>query len=165
MTLSGAAIIAFLLLPFLGLPAVAHGQTGTQGNLGCDVYDNCALRVQHRFFSDKVVRGTESIHVARIGFGTPPLEDLFTRSDSAAVSFDQFRTDHSRSVWLTVLGGIEFIGGIVAESQGNDDLAVGLSIGGTIIEVAATIFRTRANEHLSNSIWWYNRSLTVGGVR
>lgn len=165
MTLTGASRIAFLLLSFLGLPSVAHGQAGTQGNLGCDVYDSCALRVQHRFFSDRVVRGTEGIQVARIGFGTPPLEELFSRSDSAAVSFDQFRTDHSRSVWLTVLGGIEFIGGLVAESQGYDDLAVGLSISGIMIEVAATIFRTKANEHLSNSIWWYNRSLTVGGVR
>ncbi len=37
--------------------------------------------------------------------GLPPLGEFLARSDSAALSFDQFRTDHARSSWLTVLGG------------------------------------------------------------
>ena len=56
-----------------------------------------------------------------------------------------------------------FIGGLVAESQGNEDWAVGLSIGGTIVEVFAAIFRSKADEHLSHAIWWYNESLASPG--
>jgi hypothetical protein len=40
-----------------------------------------------------------------------------------------------------------------------------LSISGVAIELAAMLFRTRADEHLSRAIWWYNESLTPEGVR
>jgi hypothetical protein len=165
MTLSGSLQIAVLLFVFSGTPAVIHGQTDTQTTLDCDIYDDCALRVQHNLLSSNIVRGPESTRVARIGFGTPPLENLFARSEVAAASFGLFRTDHTRASWLTVLGGVEFLAGIIAGARGNDDLAMALAIGGTVIEVVGAIFRTKANEHLSHSIWWYNQSLSEKGGR
>jgi hypothetical protein len=66
---------------------------------------------------------------------------------------------------MTVLGGIEIVGGLVARSQGEDDWAMALSISGIVIEVVGTVFRTRADEHLSKAIWWHNASLSEGRAR
>ena len=165
MTLSSASRIAFLSFVFLGAPKVTHGQTSAQTILDCDAYASCALRVQYGLLNTKIVRGTESTDLARIGLGTPPLEALFARSDPSAISFDLFSADHARSSWLAVLGGIGFVGGLIAGARGDEDWAAGFSIGGTAFEVGAAIFRTKANEHLSKAIWWYNESLTRRGAR
>jgi hypothetical protein len=162
MTRPRASRTAGLLLALLGLPAVTHGRTNAQELPVCEAYNTCALRVQYRLLGTEIVRGAENTRVARIGWGTPPLEELFARSDQATTRFDRFRTDHGRASWLAVLGGIEIIGGLVARSQGADDWALGLSISGVAVEVAARIFSTRADEHLSQAIWWYNASLAEG---
>jgi hypothetical protein len=165
MTLPNPSRIATLLLGFLALASVTHGQTAAQEILGCDVFEDCALRVKYGFLRTEVVRGTENSRVARIGLGTPPLHELFSRSERAALSFERFRVDHKRSSWLTIVGGIEIAAGLVARSQDNEGLAAALSISGFVIEIAAMVFRTRADEHLSQAIWWYNESLPRGGVR
>lgn len=165
MTLPNPSRIAILMLGFLAFPAVTHGQAGTQEVLGCDVFEDCALRVRHRLFRTEVVRGTEDSRVARIGLGTPPLNELFSRSEPATLSFERFRVDHRRSSWLTILGGIEIAAGLIARSQKNPDWVRPVFISGVIIELAAMVFQTRADEHLSQAIWWYNESLARGGVR
>jgi hypothetical protein len=165
MTLSRGSRLAVLLLLILGCPHLIRAQDAPPSILGCDVYESCALRVQYRFFRNEVVRGPESTSVTRIGLGTPPLEELFARSDSALVSFHEFRKDHIRSSWLMVLGGLEFVGSLVAEANGKDDLAVGLSIGGIVLEVIGAVFRTKADEHMSKAIWWHNESLAAGPIR
>jgi len=165
MTPSSASRIGLLTLLILGAPTVTHGQTRTQATRGCDAYDSCALRVQHHLFSNKIVRGTDDTEVARIGFRTPALQGLFARSDRAAISFDLFREDHVRSSWLGLLGGIGFVGGLVAGARGNKDWAAGLSISGTLFSVGSGIFRTKANEHLSKAIWLYNVSLSDRSAR
>ena len=165
MTRSNAPRIAFLLFVFLGAPTVTHGQTNVESNLNCDAYASCSLRVQHGLLNTRIVRGAESTHLARIGLGTPPLEELFARTDASAISFDQFSADHARSSWLAVLGGIGFVGGMIARARGNEDWAAGLSIGGTVFEVGAAIFTRKAAEHLSQAIWWYNESLSRPDAR
>jgi hypothetical protein len=162
MTFSSACRVTVLLLAGLGLPTMAQAQAGAQTLLGCDVYDSCALRVRHGLLRTEIVRGTEDTPVAEIGFGTPPLEELFARSDQAALGFDRFSRDHKRASWLAVLGAAEIVGGLVARSQGEDDWAMALSISGIVIEVVGTVFRTRADEHLSTAIWWHNESLSKG---
>jgi hypothetical protein len=156
--------MGFLLVVCPAVPTGAHGQTANQAILGCDVFEDCALRVRYRLFRTEIVRGTESTRVARVGLGTPPLEELFSRSDRAALSFERFRKEHRRSSWLTVLGGIEIAAGLVARAQDSEDWAVALSVTGVVIELAGMLFRTRADEHLSAAIWWYNESLARGGA-
>lgn len=165
MNLSMTFCVTSIIVGILAFPAVTQGQARTQGAFDCEAFDDCALRIRHRLIRTEIVQGTESIEVARIGLRNPPLQDLFARSDRAAVSFDEFRKDHRRASWLTVLGGIEIIGALVARAQDNEDWANALSISGIVIEVAGMIFRTRADEHLSDAIWWYNRSLAGEGVR
>ncbi len=133
-----------------------------QPEAGCHVYDQCALRVQHHILSTWIVRGAEETRVARIGFRPPRLQGLFQASEPAALAFRQFRSHHARSSWLAILGGLEIVGGMVARANGKDDWALGLSIGGTVFELAAGIFRMKANEHLSTSIWWYNQPFAEG---
>jgi len=158
-------VLPLVLLAGLVVPGVAHGQAGTQNILDCEVFDSCALRVRHRLFRTEIVRGTEDTPIAEIGFGTPPLRELFARSDQAAMGFDRFRKSHGRASWMSVLGGLEFLGALVARSQEEDDWAMALSLSGVVIEVASMIFRTRADEHLSRAIWWYNESLSEWRAR
>jgi hypothetical protein len=154
-----------ILVALLAPPTAISGQWAPKEVPGQEVFDRSALRLRHRLFRAEVVRGSESISVARIGLGTPPLGDLFSRSDEATLSFDEFRKDHKRGSWLTVLGGLELLGSLVARSQDSEDWAMALSISGVVIEGAGMIFRTRADEHLSQAIWWYNASLPKGSVR
>jgi hypothetical protein len=156
--------LGFLLLGSLAFPSLSHGQNRIQEAVDCESPEACALRVRYRLFRTEVVRGPEDLRVARIGFGAPPLEEIFSRSHEASLSFERFGKNHNRSSWLRVLGGIEIAAGLVARSLDEEDWAVGLSISGVVIEMAAMLFRTRANEHLSRAIWWYNRSLTLEGV-
>jgi hypothetical protein len=156
--------MGFLLLGSLALPAATHAQAGSQEISGCSVFEDCALRVQYGFLRTEVVRGTEDIRVARIGLGTPALDELFSRSDTAALSFESFRVDHRRSSWLKVLGGVEIAAGLIARSRDNEDWARALSVSGIVLELVGMVFRTRADEHLSRAIWWYNESLTLGGI-
>ena len=165
MSLLSASRIIVLLLAGVGIPTVAQGQASPRDSLDCEVFDRCALRVRHRLLRTEIVRGTDDTRVAEIGFGTPPVEELFARSDQAALGFHRFRKDHRRASWMTVLGGLELVGGLVARSQGEDDWAMALSISGVVIEVAARIFRIRADDHLSTAIWWYNESLSEGRAR
>jgi hypothetical protein len=58
-----------------------------------------------------------------------------------------------------LLGGIGFVGGLIAGARGDDRWAAAFSVGGTVFSMGSGIFRTRANEHLSKTIWWYNASL------
>jgi len=157
--------LAILLLGLSGLPGKTQAQNVNQEVPGCDAYEDCALRVQYRLFRTEIVRGMESNRVARIGLGTPPLDEILSRSRRATVSFEGYREDHRRSSWLTVLGGIEIMAGLVARAQDKEDWAVALSISGVLIEVGARIFNSRANEHLSEAVWWYNESLVPKGAR
>jgi len=161
----GSFLLLFVLLAGLGAPTAARGQADDPALLDCQEFDRCALRVRHRLFGTEIARGTEDMPIAELGFRAPPLGDLFARSEQAALGFQRFQKNHRRASWMSVLGGLEFVGALVARSQGEDDWAVGLSISGVAIEVVAMIFRTRADEHLSSAIWWYNASLAGEGGR
>jgi yecA family protein len=57
------------------------------------------------------------------------------------------------------------LGSLVARSQDREDWATALSVSGVVIEAAGMVFSTRADEHLSQAIWWYNVSLPKGRAR
>jgi hypothetical protein len=164
MTRTKALPVAGIILLFSGSPAITWAQA-TEVDGGYEAFDSCALRVRHGLFRTEIVRGTEGLRVAGIGWGNPPLGELFARSPRATVSFEAFRRDHIRSSWMTALGGIEIVGGLVARARDHEDWARALTIGGIVVEVAGMIFRARADEHLSDAIWWYNRSLLEDGDR
>lgn len=149
---------ALLALVVWAIPASASGQAAT-GAPRLEADDTLALRVRYRLLGTTIVRGPADAQVARIGFGTPPLRDLFAGSEEAAASFERFSKEHARSSWTGLLGGIGFVGGMVAGARGEERWAAALSIGGTVFSMGSGVFRTRANEHLSKAIWWYNASL------
>lgn len=155
---------ALLALALFAAPSSLHGQADPSLHAACDAYERCALRVRHGFFTTRIVRGTDDTELARLGFGAPPLDDVFSLSDEAAVSFQRFRTAHVRSSWMGLLGGIGFVGGLVAGARGHHDWAAGLSLGGSVFSLGAGAFRTRADEHLSRAVWWHNASLAGGRV-
>lgn len=161
MTLSSLARAALLALAVSALPADVGGQAGDGAGRHTAAYDTAALRVRHGLFRTSVVRGPEDVLVTHIGFGTPPLRELFSGSAGASASFERFARDHARSSWMGLLGGIGFVGGLIAGARGDDRLAATLSIGGTVFSMGSGIFSTRAREHLSKAVWWYNASLVA----
>lgn len=154
-----APVLVCLCLALAATPNAGQGQVVPLGASACDAYAGCALRVQHGLFSTRIVRGTDDTEMAKLGFGAPPLDDLFASSAEAAISFQRFRTAHVRSSWMGLLGGIGFVGGLVAGARGHHDWAAGLSLSGTAFSFGSGAFRTRANEHLSRAVWWHNATL------
>ena len=89
MRLKSASLVSVLLLVLLaglGAPTAVHGQVSKPEILDCQVFDGCALRIRHRLFGTEIVRGTQDTPIAEIGFRTPPLEELFARSQGAGSS-------------------------------------------------------------------------------
>lgn len=159
MSISRGFRVAVLALALFTLPSALDGQAGPAAQAVCDTYEGCALRLKYGLITTRIVRGADDAQVARLTFRPPPLEELFARSDPASASFQRFRTAHLRSSWMGLMGGIGFVGGLVAGAAGHHGWAAGLSIGGSVFSVGAGAFRTRANEHLSRAVWWHNASL------
>lgn len=64
--------------------------------------------------------------------------------------------------WLTLAGALLFGGGLLAYETDPDleGVSIGLAIGGTTTWIAGVVNIGRAQEPLSKTVWWYNRSLT-----
>lgn len=156
---SGVVRVALLAFALSAPSKGALAQASAPAAPATQAYDSAALRVRHGIFRTSVVRGPEDALVTHVGFGTPPLRDLFSRSEAATASFERFTRDHARSSWTGLLGGIGWVGGLIAGARGDEELAAVFSIGGTVFSMGSGIFRTRADEHLSKAVWGYNASL------
>ena len=121
MTHPHAPRTAVLVLALLGLPVAAQGQARVEEGAACEVYEDCALRVRHRLLATEIVRGAADIPVAEIGWGAPPIEALFARSDRAALSFDCLAAGFETSAEVPILMSATTLTGI------SPDCAVGVS--------------------------------------
>jgi hypothetical protein len=140
-------------------------QVAARGSAGampadCD-YDRCSLRFTMGFGSWSVLQGAEAKRVGRIsGFQVPDIARLVETVPEASEEAKSFRRDYRRSmamIWggsaLTLLG--------VGLAAGNDahPLAVGLSLGGVAAMTYGAWGHGRSFDHLSRSLWLFNRSL------
>ena len=120
-------------------------------------YSQCGLRVDYGFFSTRLVRGSTSERVARLGWFGSGVDILLAASDSAA---HHARHYQSRRRTGDVLG---FVGALLslAAIWTTDDIADGslLLISGITFELASLPFQFSARRSLDRSVWWYNRDL------
>jgi len=138
-------------------PPVARAQVDS---LRCS-FDDCALRLQYRFFSTRLVRGTAALPVARLGWFPPHVAALEGSSDSVKVHYKAFQSLQKRSAWLTIAGLATTVATtLFFRSDYRDSGAkLGLFLGGIGLSFASGIHHLLAQNQLSQSVWWYNREL------
>jgi len=149
-------------LSFLILLLASLTVSGVGAQQATCSYDDCALRVKRAFWGPRLVQGLDEEKVAGFAFLAPPLTDLLQRSDSAVRYYSLFRARHNRGFWLTLGGALLFGGSLLAYEIDRDleGVSIGLAIGGTTAWIAGLVNIGRAQEPLSKTVWWYNRSLT-----
>jgi len=151
-----ATLAAGSLLIFRGSAA----QTAT-----C-TYDRCALRLQYRLFSTRVVQGAEATPVARLGLFAPHISPLETSADTIQLHYQSFRSHRNAGVLFVLLGVAAGGAALIVYSSdiwSNNDrgTATGLLLLGTGFTIAGTVNSQRSADELQQAIWLYNRSLTT----
>jgi len=132
-------------------------------------YDRCALRLQSRVFSERVVQGAGAAPVARLGLFAPHIAPLATAADSARRHYEAFRTFHNRGAGFKLLGiAATLTSAIIYISDPGFPynrprpavwglLGVGLTFG-----LVGGISTSKGRDQLHQAIWFYNSSLRVG---
>jgi hypothetical protein len=146
--------------------AAAPGGVATAQAAGC-TYDACALRLQHRFWSGiTLVQGHEARRVARVGGLFAPHVDLLASApDSAKAHYLAFRTNQNRGGAFMLLGAVfAAAAGALAYDQyeGHEGVFWGLLGAGLTFSIIGGGNVRKANDHLEQSIWFYNRELPRG---
>ena len=133
-------------------PAVAQSDSCT--------WDTCALRLRPALFGRQIVRGQESIKVAGVGFIAGPIGLFRDAPDSVRVHYDAFRRGHNTAAALVLAGLTGLIASTaVFANDGDDGLAAGLLVASFGFTVAGIVVSMRAEDHLSRTLWWFNRGL------
>lgn len=128
-------------------------------------YDACALRVIDGggyFALPIVVQGIEGYGISNAR-RSDALEDLFAVNDAASAHYRRFRTQDRYADWFGWVGTGLILSGFVVDLAGNGGLfskSFLLYGGGLAVTWGVALpAERRASTHLSNAIWWYNRSL------
>jgi len=145
------ALASSLLLAAAVYPAVARAQTAPDS--ACS-YTRCALRVEHRFLSTRLVRGTSGESVGRLGWFGSGVGVLLAGGDSAAHYARLYQTKSRTAEVLSILAATMAFAGTL---QGDDGAP--LLIGGITLELAALPFWLGSRRSLDRAVWWYNRDL------
>lgn len=147
----------------LALPPAARAQEAC-------TFDRCALRIQSRFFSgERIVQGVTARRVARLGLFAPHIEPLATAGDSARRHYVAFRHSHNRAGAFLLIGAVAstaaafiILGDDNFPNNTPSTSAWVLAGGGLVFSFAGAINLMSGRDHLSQSIWFYNRSLATG---
>ena len=149
------SLIALLVL---GLSAASAEGQGS----GC-TYDTCALRLRTRFFSSpSIVQGREGRRVAKIGMFSPRVDVLGGGSDSVRTHYEAFRHHQNSGGALTLIGGVAagVAGALAGRNYEANKTAVWSVLGvGFVFSLWGGAHLASGNDHLQQSIWFYNRDL------
>ncbi|MFN2564114.1 MAG: hypothetical protein ABR499_03795 [Gemmatimonadaceae bacterium] len=149
------AVLPSLLLACAGLqPAVVRAQAAP--DTACS-YSRCALRVEHRFLSTRLVRGASGESVSRLGWFGRGVDVLLAGPGSAAYHARQYR---SRRTTSDALDFVAAALAVVAATQTDDFVESGpFLLTATALELISLPFWLGARRSLDRSVWWYNREL------
>ena len=149
-----------VVLPSLLLACAAVQPTTMSAQAASDTacsYSRCALRVEHRFLSTRLVRGANGESVSRLGWFGSGVDVLLAGSDSAAHYARQYRSKRTTS---DALGFASAALAIVAVTTTDDFLESGpVLLAGIALELIALPFWLGARRSLDRSVWWYNQGL------
>ncbi len=133
-------------------------------------WDQCALRLQFRTFSTRVVQGASATPVGRLGIFAPRIEPLATGPDTARFHYEAYRSAQIAGSFAVLLGTVAVLGSATVafanaynNSNENEAASTVLFGAGLVIAFVGAASTRRAQDHLQRAIWLYNRSLAGGG--
>jgi hypothetical protein len=149
------AVLPSLLLACAAVqPATVRAQVAP--DTACS-YSRCALRVEHRLLSTRLVRGTSGESVSRLGWFGRGVDVLLAGPDSAAYHARQYRSRRTTSDALSFASAAL---ALVAVWTTDDFVESGpLLLVGVTLELIALPFWLGARRSLDRSVWWYNGAL------
>lgn len=153
MTMRRAVILPLLLATAALQADAARAQAAPDS--AC-TYTRCALRVEYRLLSTRLVRGTSGESVGRLGWFGSGIDVLLAGSDSAAYHARQYRSKRRTSDMLTI-GSIALA--LVAVSQGETSEGAPFLLAGAGLELIALPFWLGSRRNLDRAVWLYNREL------
>jgi hypothetical protein len=150
----GVVLPSLLLACAAVQPATLHAQAVP--DTACS-YSRCGLRIDYRFLSTRLVRGTTGESVARLGWFGRGVDVLLAGPDSAAYHARQYRSSRTTSDVLGFASAALALAGVWQ----TDDFVKGrpLFLAGVTLELIALPFWLSARRSLDRSVWWYNGAL------
>jgi hypothetical protein len=148
------ALLSSLLLACAAQPTVVRAQAAP--DTSCS-YSRCGLRVNHGFFSTRLVRGATGESVSRLGWFGSGVGLLLAASDSAAYYARQYKSRRSTSDLLNLVGGALVLVGITGGEGVRE--AGPFTLAGLTLGLVALPFEFTSRGSLDRAVWWYNRDL------
>ena len=128
----------------------------------CD-YDSCSLRVTLRMTGWALAQGMDSRKIGNLGmFSGANVEQMVKDVPEAAGLARHFRREHRQStamIWGGVIAAVAGTG-LATRDKGNPG-GVALTVGGLALSTVGSWKFARSFDHLSQSLWLYNRSLKL----
>ena len=156
------------LLVMVSVPAAGQDRStempAPTGLAPCS-YDDCAVRLEFRFFERSIVRGRDGVRVARLGyFSGGAVVKAFARSDTAVRYAKLYESRHNTAAALGLASAvITYIPFVLRDDLDSYDDVIREELA-TFLAAAAVggvgaYFETRAHSALQRAIWWHNRDL------
>jgi hypothetical protein len=119
-------------------------------------YERCALRIKKSAFKSRIVAGIDGRVVAKLGdFGTD-LEHRVDLPDSAFSHVQRYNSQAKLSAWLGLAGTVVLVTPLLVTIDDPGPGWLAAPVIGLGLSIASATIRTRAGDHLSQAIWWYN---------
>jgi hypothetical protein len=159
--MSNIVVRHFAMLCVAVLLAAIPGTARAQQARSCN-WDECALRIKAPTLSTPatLVRGREAVEVVRLGLFEPAVAPFVTLSDSAVAHAQVYDVMFDRGSMISLAGtAIAIAAPILFRSTMKKIAWTGVGLG---VSFYGGYVTNRANEALSEAIWWYNRELQRG---
>jgi hypothetical protein len=147
-------LVSLLLACAASHPATVRAQTASDSTCS---YSQCALRVEERFLSTRLVRGTSGESVGRLGWFGSGVGVLLAGSDSAAYYARQYRSRRRTSNALGLTSAALVLLAVATTDDFLDSRALLVAAIGLDLIALPSALRSRGS--LDRAIWWYNRDL------
>jgi hypothetical protein len=152
------APLALTIACILAAVAAPRSADAQQTPRAC-TWDECALRIKAPTLSTPamLVRGREDTEVVRLGLLEPAIAPFVQLSDSAVARAQVYDVLFDRGSFISISGTVIAIAAPILLGGTMQKIAwTGVGIG---LSVYGGYVTNRANDALSEAIWWYNREL------
>ena len=147
---------ALLLLLLVGLLFLAPGQIPSS-TPALEAYDREAIYLNTSFWGTRYVKDSRSYPV---GLGFRKLKRELEFSPLALVEFQRFRRSRQTATVLTLIGLAGWFA-VPSLASTNEDAAVAVFLGGTVLTFATIPINFQGNNRLAKSLWLHNRRVIV----